>query len=250
MTTAIWQEWKKSILHHFNISSKWWLVILSVVFGVFLPWQMGKTWLETPMTIIFFTWMPLLLMTSWMADTFIKRDRNNDKPGTGNVYTTAGKMIPTREVITVVAGIWILVLAVWLMGGFVSNITHWGEKFQFYTLASTVGVVFLSLLSAALAISTSILVYQKTANIQRSAQTISYIILVITLLPWLPIIGISLLPPPWQKSIEVLFMEFQMLPVTLIVIGILLLINIAVIAVVVSHIRNGSLSNAQIIEKP
>ena len=45
--------------------------------GVMLPWQMGRAWIESPLSLAVWAWMPLMLMAGLIADSFAgERERH------------------------------------------------------------------------------------------------------------------------------------------------------------------------------
>jgi len=79
LLTMIWKEWKELLLQH----GDWRSGILPIVviplgvLGILLPWQMGRAWVDSPLTLAVWAWMPLMLMTSLIADSFAaERERH------------------------------------------------------------------------------------------------------------------------------------------------------------------------------
>ena len=53
------------------------LVILVGVFGVFLPLQSGAEWVQSPATVFYWGWVPLMLVGGAVADSFAgERERH------------------------------------------------------------------------------------------------------------------------------------------------------------------------------
>jgi len=78
--TIIWKEWKENIFQFGGFSNPGGLVpliILLIGIGVFLPAQIGRTWIESPQSLIYWAWIPLFLVINMIADSFAgEKERN------------------------------------------------------------------------------------------------------------------------------------------------------------------------------
>ena len=67
--TIIWKEWK-DVLIQGGGRGKWYPLAFLAIFGVFLPLQTGNAWVETPVSMGFYAWVPIILVVTWVADSF------------------------------------------------------------------------------------------------------------------------------------------------------------------------------------
>ena len=78
--TVMWKEWRE--LLPVGVTSRgrnrsWNLMIVLAVFGVFLPLQSGREWVQSPLTLLYWAWVPLFMTTGVVADSFAgERERH------------------------------------------------------------------------------------------------------------------------------------------------------------------------------
>ena len=69
--TVAWKEWRELLQFGGSLrGGRFSLLILVAVFGVFLPFQAGAEWVESPATVFYWGWVPLMLVGSAVADSF------------------------------------------------------------------------------------------------------------------------------------------------------------------------------------
>ncbi len=80
MLTDVWTVMRKELQEAFNFGDrvgKFGLLFMILSFGILLPWQMGKSWVESPITLIYWSWVPLFLVNAVVADSFAgERERH------------------------------------------------------------------------------------------------------------------------------------------------------------------------------
>ncbi|MGI6207385.1 MAG: ABC-2 type transporter, partial [Anaerolineae bacterium] len=66
--TIIWKEWREYVIQRGNLRGGWvGLLLVLVVFGIYLPYQNGRDWVDSPITLVFWAWLPLFLVISVVA---------------------------------------------------------------------------------------------------------------------------------------------------------------------------------------
>lgn len=74
--TVMWKE-RKEVLEQGGARGRMGLVIIVGAFGVFLPLQMGRARVESPVALVYWAWVPLFLVISVVADSFAgERERH------------------------------------------------------------------------------------------------------------------------------------------------------------------------------
>jgi len=69
------------------------MIIMFVVFGVFLPLQSGDRWVTSPVTMLYWAWVPLMLVTGFIADSFAgERERHT-------LETLLASRLPDRAIL-------------------------------------------------------------------------------------------------------------------------------------------------------
>ena len=69
ITTIIWKE-AREIFHQGGRFRGGWLgmLIFMDVFGIFMPLQSGRLWIESPIGLVYWGWIPFLLVSGVIAD--------------------------------------------------------------------------------------------------------------------------------------------------------------------------------------
>ncbi|HEY5573791.1 MAG TPA: hypothetical protein VIK64_12300, partial [Anaerolineales bacterium] len=69
--TIVWKESKEILLQRGNLRGGWvGLLVFIGVFGIFMPLQSGPDWVESPAGLFVWGWVPFLLVSGVVADSF------------------------------------------------------------------------------------------------------------------------------------------------------------------------------------
>ena len=92
--TVAWKEWRELLqLGGSHRGGRLSLVILVAVFGVMLPLQSGAEWVQSPATVFYWGWVPLMLVGSAVADSFAgERERHT-------LETLLASRLPDRAIL-------------------------------------------------------------------------------------------------------------------------------------------------------
>jgi ABC-2 type transport system permease protein len=191
IVTIVGKEWKEYLLIRGSIKGTITNMLLMIfVFGIMLPLQSGRAWVESPISLVAWAWMPLFLVTGMIADSFAgERERHT-------LETLLASRLTDRAILLgkMAAGIgYSLVLTVLLLvvGLVTVNISDWTGTPALYPLATTVGFLIFGTLGAALVAGIGVLVSLRAATVRQAAQSLSIGIL---LLVWVPILAVQVLP--------------------------------------------------------
>jgi ABC-2 type transport system permease protein len=196
--TVMWKElkelmWPGGTLRSGRLS----LVLLLVVFGIFLPYQSGRDWVESPATLFYWAWVPLMLVSGAVADSFAgERERHT-------LETLLASRLPDRAVLVgkmaaAIAYGWGLVMVMLVLSLVTVNITAGAGSPVLFSWLLAVASPVLSLLGAALAASIGVLVSLRAPTVRQAAQTLNIAIL---LLIFVPVFGMQALPGTWRVGI-------------------------------------------------
>jgi ABC-2 type transport system permease protein len=192
LRTMIWKEWKELLLQHGGVRSGLIPMILLPLglLGVMLPWQMGRAWIESPMTLAIWAWLPLMLTTSLIADSFAgERERHT-------LETLLASRLPDRAILfgkigAVVSYGWGLTLLSVLIGLITVNLFQSEDELLLYSRETAAGIIALSLLGSCLAASAGALVSLRAATVRQAQQIL---LIAIMLLLFVPVYGVQFLP--------------------------------------------------------
>jgi len=168
--TVMWKEWKE--FSQGGGRGRLGLLLFLGVFGVFMPLQMGRGWVESPVMPVAAVWVSLFLVTTVVADSFAgEREQHT-------LETLLASRLPDRAILfgkvgaAVVYG-WVLTMLGLLLSLVTVNVAYQGEGLLFFPAPLAVGTVLLSLLGAGLAAGAGVLVSLRAASVRQAQQTMS-----------------------------------------------------------------------------
>ncbi|MBN1427415.1 MAG: ABC transporter permease [Anaerolineae bacterium] len=198
MFADIWTVLRKELTEYVvqgGIRGKRGYLIYILVFGVFLPLQGGEEVFRSGMPLLFLAWMPFLLVSSIVADSFAgERERH-----------TLETLLATRLSDQAILFGKILAAAFYGMGIILiclltsiiaANVAFGGNGFVIYPPLALIGALIGCLLAAGLAAGIGVLVSLRASTARQAQQTMSIAILVL-LLPFyiLPFVPPGMLTP-------------------------------------------------------
>ena len=196
--TVAWKEWRELLqLGGSHRGGRFSLAILVGVFGVLLPLQSGAEWVQSPATVFYWGWVPLMLVGSAVADSFAgERERHT-------LETLLASRLPDRAILlgkmgAAVAYGWGLVLAMLVMSLVTVNLTAPSGALLMFPWRFAVGAPLMALLGAGLAATAGVLISLRAQTVRQAAQTLNVGVL---LLVFVPVLGLQALPEAWQAQV-------------------------------------------------
>lgn len=195
--TVMWKEWKEILV---SGSGRGLLVVLIfvVLLGVIVPWRSGPTWLQSPVQLIVWAWVPMWLVLLVIADSFAgERERHT-------LESLLASRLSDRAILfgkvgaAVAYGLGITWLSV-LVGLVTENVTHGQGTLLLYSAPMVVGIVGASLLFAFLAAGAGVLVSLHAKTLRQATQTLMLGVVVVFLLL---VLGLGALPAAWQAALS------------------------------------------------
>ncbi len=204
LTTMIWKEWKEYFLQRGNMRGGLvgYLVVLGV-FGAYLPYQTGPEWVRSPAPMALWSWLPLFLVSSLVADSFAgERER-------GTLEAILATRLPDRAILLgkilalVLYGFAFVVLGA-LLALLTVNVAYSSEGLLLYSPLLALGIVAFGLLFALLAASAGVLISLQAPTARQAAQTMSIAIMILL---FVPILGFQALPATLQQQLYLVLEE-------------------------------------------
>ena len=198
LTTMIWKEWKEYFLQRGNMRGGLvgYLVVLGVL-GAYLPYQTGPEWVRSPAPMALWSWLPLFLVSSLVADSFAgERER-------GTLEAILATRLPDRAILLgkilalVLYGFAFVVLGA-LLALLTVNVAYSSEGLLLYSPLLALGIVAFGLLFALLAASAGVLISLRAPTARQAAQTMSIAIMILL---FVPILGFQALPATLQQQL-------------------------------------------------
>jgi ABC-2 type transport system permease protein len=236
--TVLWKEVRESFLQRPNMRGGWvGLLVTLGVFGIFLPLQAGgPNWIESPLNLLLWAWVPYLLVSGIVADSIAgERERHT-------LETLLASRLSDRAILfgkiaaSMVYG-WGLTIFSVLLSVITINVAYWEGSIIFFSLplfASILGLSFLvSLLSAALGVLFSL----RAATVRQAQQTFNLIFL----LMFIPIFVFPRLPQEIQAWALETVSRASASSLALSAAALLLVINLALIALAMRRFQRARL---------
>ena len=236
--TVAWKEWRELLQFGGSLrGGRFSLLILVGVFGVFLPFQAGAEWVESPATVFYWGWVPLMLVGSAVADSFAgERERHT-------LETLLASRLPDAAILLgkIAAAVsygWGLVLVMLVLSLVTVNLTARTGPWLLFPWRFAIGAPLLALLGAGLAATAGVLVSLRAQTVRQAAQTLNVGVL---LLVFIPVIGMQALPDAWQAQLVAWAMAVGVDGMLWVSAGLLALLDAALLAAGFSRFRRSRL---------
>jgi ABC-2 type transport system permease protein len=173
------------------------LLAVPLVFGVLLPLQMGRAWVETPFALFFWVWLPPFLVLSLVADAVAGERERHTLESLLATRLTDGAILLGKigAALTYACGV---VLLGFGLGLLTVNIAHGRGELLLYTPLVVVGTVVLTLLVGGLAATGGVLLSLRAPTVRQVQQALGLVILVVAFVPGL---AFQVLPPAWKTRL-------------------------------------------------
>jgi len=236
--TVLWKEYRELLGQRSSFcGGRLGLFFLLGVFGVFLPWQFGRGWVESPSVLVFWAWVPLMLVTTVVADTFAgERERHT-------LETLLASRLSDRAILFgkvggAVAYGWGLTLIALFLGVLTVNLAYGrGELLLYPPLIALAGVV-LALLAAGLAAAAGVLVSLRAATVRQAQQSLS---IPIMLLLFVFVFGLRALPDDWRAVLVVTLLGLGPTAVMFLAAAVLAVLDAVLLAVAMARFQRARL---------
>jgi ABC-2 type transport system permease protein len=219
--TLLWKE-SREVLEQGGRRGRYTPLIFLAVFGIFMPLQLGRDMIESPVVLLMFSWVPLFLVTSVVADSIAgERERHT-------LETLLASRLPDRAILLgkllmAIGYGWGLTILSLLVGLVTVNVVHWSGQVLLYPPYIALGGFGLSLLAASVAATAGVLVSLRAATVRQAQQSMSLAVMVLV---FAPTFGVQLLPDAWQTRVAGWLSGGNLAPILLAVAGVLLVLTV------------------------
>lgn len=185
VVTVMWKDWKE-LLRQGGSPRRGWVSLAIVVgaFGIFMPLQFGRGWVETPAMLIYWAWVPLFLVGGSVADSFAgERERHT-------LETLLASRLSDRAILfgkfgAGVAYGWGLTMVSLIVGLVTVNVAYGRGELLLYAAPIFLGAVGVSLLGSGLVASIGVLISLRAPTVQQAMQRLSLGVMVVVFTPLL-----------------------------------------------------------------
>jgi ABC-2 type transport system permease protein len=225
--TIIYKEWKELFMARSSVRSGLFsMVMIVALLGIFMPLQNGRDWLTTPILVLLWSWVPVLLTVGMLTDSIAgERERHT-------LETLLASRLPESAILLGKIGAavfyaWGIMLVSLLLGAVTINLAV-ADSPAFYDLRVFVGVLSFSLLSALLFSSIGVLVSLNSKTARQAYQKMSVVFLVVW---FVPMLIAQFLPAPIKAEISARLMTLNLNAVLLLGMLILLAADAALLMI-------------------
>jgi len=236
--TVAWKEWRELLqLGGSHRGGRFSLVILIGVFGVFLPLQAGADWVQSPATVFYWGWVPLMLVGSAVADSFAgERERHT-------LETLLASRLPDSAILlgkmfAAVTYGWGLVLIMLALSLVTVNLSARTGPLLVFPWRFAVGAPLLALLGSGLAATAGVLVSLRAPTVRQAAQTLNVGVL---LLIFVPVLGMQALPDSLKAQMAARAMAIGVDGLLWVSAGLLALLDFSLLAAAFARFRRSRL---------
>ena len=193
--TVMWKEWKEIMAMGGAQRGKFQLLVFVGIMGVFLPLQMGVQWVRSPAVVGIWGWVPVLLVSTIIADSFAgERERHTLE--TLLASRLSDSSILFGKMAAAVGYGWGLTLVGLILGLVTVNVAHREGGLLLYPVMTMVGALLLSFFGALLASAGGVLVSLRAQTVRQAQQTMSIATMVVF---FVPVFGAQGLPDEMKQ---------------------------------------------------
>ncbi len=196
--TMIWKEYREVMRQSGSKrSTALRFLIVMVTMSVILPWQAGIAWVTTPVSLGFWILIPVILVTTMVADSFAgERERHTLE--TLLASRLSDGVILFGKIGAIVSYTWVVTQIIMHIALVPINIRFWEGRIIFYRADAMLIGLGLSLLSASLVSTVGVLISLRASSVKQAAQTLG---LAVFILAWGPILALQVLPDEWKTRL-------------------------------------------------
>ena len=219
--TIIWKEWNEVVSQQGGTSQRTTqlrLAIIMLVFGIFIPWRMGPSYVNNPLSLIIPTFVPIFAILGTITDSFAgERERHTLE--TLLASRMSDEAILLGKVICGVVFAWMLFIAMLIVGLIGVNATHWQGHLLLFPANRLITTVFFNFLISMVFSSAGVLVSLRAPTVRQAMQmlTLGFMFIV-----YGGIFGFQMLPIAWRASIRRFVLDENLFTLEVIAAGILL----------------------------
>ena len=176
--------------------SKFSLVILILIFGIIFPLQNGRDWVDSPISIMIWGWMPFIWVSGVVADLFAGERERHTLEALLATRLSDQAILFGKLLAALIYG-FLLTWVILFVSLITVNIAYGRDGLLFYPSEMTVAAFVFSILVSGLSASIGVLVSLRAGSVRQAQQMMSVGMLVL----FLPFMLIQFIPEKWLISI-------------------------------------------------
>jgi ABC-2 type transport system permease protein len=205
--TIVWKEFRELFLQRDRFRGGLvGMIIFLVCFGILMPLQTGSDWVRTPVSLLYWVWIPFLMVMGVVADSFAgERERHT-------LETLLASRLSDRAILfgklsAAIGYAWGLTLASMLLSLITVNIAHGKGQLLMYPAIVGIGIIVLSFLIATVAAGLGVWVSLRASTVRQAQQTLGLMYFGL----FIPLFILPMLPNDIKVRVFELFMSIDSL---------------------------------------
>jgi len=238
ITTMIWKEAREMFHLGGRFRGGWvGMLIFTGVFGVFMPLQSGRAWIESPIGLVYWGWIPFLLVSGVIADSFAgERERHTLE----SLLATrlSDRAILLGKISAAIIYGWGFTMLSMVLGLITINLVYGQGGLLLYPVSIGTGIIVISFLVAWLASGLGTLISLRASTVRQAQQTFSIAFFAI----FIPMLLIPALPDDWKLRIAEWLVTVPDVNTILLTLGVILLLaNLVLLALSMARFKRARL---------
>jgi ABC-2 type transport system permease protein len=235
MTSDIWTITKKEMKELLTQRGRFrggglGMLFFLAVFGIVMPLQAGKAWVDSPIVLAYWAWVPFLLVTSVIADAFAgERERHTLE--TLLASRLSDQAILFGKIATGVLYGWGLTLVCILLSLVTVNIVYGRDGLLLFPAGIAAAAIGLSFLLSFFAATLGALISLRANSVRQAQQTMSIAVYVVLV----PLLLLPVLPQSLRTTLEGLAQGADDGALLISLIGLLIVANLALLGLSVAR---------------
>lgn len=214
--------------------------LMLFLFGMIIPFQMGRDWVDTPRGLIYLCWIPFMMVNNVIADSFAgERERHTLETLLASRLSDLSILL--GKIATAVIYGWGTSLLGMLLALVTVNVFRSNGELLLYPLAYALGVPLVSFVIAGLAAGIGVLVSLHASTVRQAQQTVGTAFIVVILVVILVPLFFQTIPPEWRVALVNFLNSADLGAIGLGALAGVFLIDIILIGVAVAQFRRNRL---------
>lgn len=237
--TILWKEFRELFQARQGMFGRggWISIAITVgLLGVLIPIQAGEDWVSSPIHMIWWVWVPFLMVTYIVTDTFAgERERHT-------LETLLASRLPDKtilfgKIISVVLYGWGIAIIGLITGLITVNLAAGKGRLLMYSPEATLAIFTLSFLFSLLSSAVGVLISLRSSTVRQAQQVMG----LISLVPLLPLVLLDILPGEMIASWMTRLSQVNGSLVALAAVGILAAFDLVFIALALQQFQRARL---------
>lgn len=212
------------------------ILFFLAVFGIVMPLQIGKAWVDSPIVLAYWAWVPFLLVTSVIADAFAgERERHTLE--TLLASRLSDQAILFGKITTGVLYGWGLTLVCILLSLVTVNIVYGRDGLLLFPAGIAAAAIGLSFLLSFFAATLGALVSLRANSVRQAQQTMSIAVYVVLV----PLLLLPMLPQSLRTTLEGAAQKADYAAILISLIGLLIVADLALLSLSMARFKRAQL---------